>query len=77
MNLYVMDYWVPFPSSEYGGLFIFAANSEDEVRELAWEATSEFDRASYGKGVVTDTEVVLIGRTDLYDTPQIVDAFST
>ena len=33
-NLYIVDYWVPFPQSEYGGIINVIAESESEVFEL-------------------------------------------
>ena len=32
--LYIVDYWVPFPSSEYGGVINVIAENEDEVFTL-------------------------------------------
>lgn len=29
--LYIVDYWVPFPSSEYGGLINLIAESDNEA----------------------------------------------
>ena len=29
--LYIVDYWVPFPSSEYGGLINLIAESDTEA----------------------------------------------
>ena len=33
-NLYIVDYWVPFPQSEYGGIINVIAETESEVFEL-------------------------------------------
>ena len=33
-SLYIVDYWVPFPSSEYGGVINLIANSDTEAFEL-------------------------------------------
>jgi len=30
-SLYIVDYWVPFPSSEYGGLINLIAESDTEA----------------------------------------------
>lgn len=30
-SLYIVDYWVPFPSSEYGGVVTLIANSDAEA----------------------------------------------
>lgn len=33
-QIYIVDYWVPFPCSEYGGLIIVIAKTEEEAIEL-------------------------------------------
>ena len=32
--LYIVDYWVPFPSSEYGGIINLIAESDTEAFEI-------------------------------------------
>lgn len=32
--LYILDYWIPFPSSEYGGLINLIAESDTEAFEI-------------------------------------------
>jgi len=32
--LYIVDYWVPFPSSEYGGLVNLIAESDNEAFQI-------------------------------------------
>lgn len=45
--LYIVDYWVPFPSSEYGGVIDVIAKSDEECFDLLkdWrdECESNFD----------------------------------
>jgi len=38
--LYVIDYWVPFPSSEYGGIVNVIASNDQECFELLSEEES-------------------------------------
>ena len=33
-SLYIVDYWVPFPSSEYGGLINLIAENDTEAFEI-------------------------------------------
>ena len=40
--LYLIDYWVPFPSSEYGGLINLIASSDTEAFEIL-AAEEQFD----------------------------------
>jgi hypothetical protein len=43
-SLYIVDYWVPFPSSEYGGVINLIANSDTEAFELLSQEESYDDR---------------------------------
>ena len=42
MKLYVGEYWIPFPSSEYGGSWVVTANSDEEVIELLTEQEGSY-----------------------------------
>ena len=33
-SLYIVDYWVPFPSSEYGGVINLIAEDDEEAFDL-------------------------------------------
>ena len=41
--LYLVDYWVPFPSSEYGGLLTVIAKSDVECHDILLEWRDECD----------------------------------
>ncbi len=45
--LYIVDYWIPFPSSEYGGVLTVIGENDNEVYDLLldWrdEYNSEYD----------------------------------
>lgn len=43
MFLYVGKYWVPFPSSEYGGSWVVMAESEEQCISLLAEAYADED----------------------------------
>jgi succinate dehydrogenase flavin-adding protein (antitoxin of CptAB toxin-antitoxin module) len=43
-SLYIVDYWVPFPSSEYGGLINLIAESDTEAFEILATEESFDDR---------------------------------
>ena len=32
--LYIIDYWIPFPTSEYGGVLCVISGTESEVAEV-------------------------------------------
>ena len=41
--LYMVDYWVPFPSSEYGGLLNVIAETDVECHDILLEWRDECD----------------------------------
>ena len=43
-SLYIVDYWVPFPSSEYGGVINLIAESDTEAFELLSEEETYDER---------------------------------
>jgi len=70
MNIYVVEYWVPYPNSEYGGLFVIAAENEEQVKQICVEYTNEWDMEDCDFG---NLEPKVIGTTDLYTEPQAID----
>lgn len=80
LNLYLVDEWVPFPTSEYGGLYIFAASNEEQVLRLALEQTDP--RHLEECGIIGITQAIknstrFIGTTTNYPNPCLVDEHST
>ena len=48
--IYILDYWVPFPSSEYGGLVTLIAENDQEAFDiLAEEELLDPDNAHIDK----------------------------
>lgn len=74
MNIYLVEYWVPFPSSEYGGLFVIAAENKEQVKQLCIESTSEWDMEDSD---FDNLAMKVIGTTELYTEPQIIDCMAT
>ena len=77
LNLYVSEYWIGFPVSEYGGMVIFAANSKKEVRKLVKESTDELDMRHCTPESFEKLDIRLIGTTNQYEKPGIVEMFIT
>ena len=42
-TVYIVDYWLPFPSSEYGGVDIVIADDKAEALELLAKAEKEWE----------------------------------
>ena len=74
-SLYIVDYWVPFPSSEYGGVVSLIAEDDTEAFELLSEEEG-FD-ARYQNLIMPN--VVKAQKFSLVDDYEsgIIDAFTT
>ena len=74
--LYIIDYWVPFPSSEYGGtISLIAQNDTEDFEVLASEdGFPQEYRHLIMKNVIEAQKLQL---ADEYPEPMIVDAFTT
>ena len=73
--LYIVNYWVPFPSSEYGGTISLIAESDAEAFEIL-TTSDDFD-GSYNyrimERVVNAHKFALVGD----EKSRIVDVFIT
>lgn len=74
--LYLIDYWVPFPSSEYGGVISVIGENDNEVHDLLldWrdEYNSEYD-SNIMERVVNSQKFALANDEESC----IVDTFTT
>jgi hypothetical protein len=74
--LYIVDYWVPFPSSEYGGTISVIAENDNECHDilLEWddECNSEYDNLIM-QNVVKSPKFALLDE----EKSRIVDSFTT
>lgn len=74
-SLYIVDYWVPFPSSEYGGVINLIAESDTEAFSILSQEES-YDQSYIDKimpNVVSAQKFVL---ADDYESG-IIDSFTT
>lgn len=47
--IYIVDHFVPFPSSEYGGLWNVIASGEEECFDLITESDDGWNEPHYNK----------------------------
>ena len=74
-SLYIVDYWVPFPSSEYGGVVNLIAESDTEAFAILSQE-EEFDERYVNlimPNVVSAQKFALV---DEYESG-IIDSFTT
>ena len=53
-NLYVIEHWVPFPASEYGGVHVVIASDDREACSLV--LSGEWGRECYGSACLEAVE---------------------
>ena len=74
--LYLVDYWVPFPSSEYGGLLNVVAENDNQCHDilLSWrdECDTKYDNLIMEK--VTTAPVFALANDE---DSGIVETFTT
>lgn len=77
--LYIVADWVPFPSSEYGGLYCIIAENADECFNIIVEGPSKYFMEKYNYKTLINAE---INKAKVYPllgeyTSGIVDSFTT
>ena len=76
-NLYILDYWVSFPSSEYGGLVTLIAENDQEAFDmLAAEEQLDPDNTHIDKLMPNIINATKLELADEYESG-IIDAFIT
>ena len=74
-SLYIVDYWVPFPSSEYGGLINLIAENDTEAFEILANEDS-FDGQYTGNIMERVVNAQKFALQDDYESG-ILEAFTT
>jgi hypothetical protein len=80
MFLYVGKYWVPFPSSEYGGSWVVMAESEEQCISLLTETYTDevWDKPKLIPDAVKKAQVFQLDESVASNQkPRIVDTFFT
>ena len=74
-SLYIVDYWVPFPQSEYGGIVNLIADDDSEAFELL--ASEEGFNEDYVDRIMPNViKATKLPLQDDYDSG-IIEAFTT
>ena len=73
--LYIIDYWVPFPSSEYGGIINLIAESDTEAFSILSQEES-FDERYQDRIMANVVKAQRFTLQDDYESG-ILEAFTT
>lgn len=73
--LYIVDYWVPFPSSEYGGVINVIAENDIECHDILRDSKDYDDRyeSKIMERVVAAPRFALVNQEE----SRIVESFTT
>jgi len=74
-SLYIVDYWVPFPSSEYGGLITLIAESDTEAFTILSQE-KEYDEQYVDRIMPNVVNAQKFALVDEYESG-IIDSFTT
>jgi hypothetical protein len=74
-SLYIVDYWVPFPSSEYGGVINLIAENDTEAFAILSQET-EYDEQYVDRIMPNVVNAQKFALADEY-VSGIVDSFTT
>lgn len=73
--LYIVDYWVPFPSSEYGGIVTLIAETDTEAFEIL-SSENDFDHRYIDRIMEKVVNAQKFALVDEYESG-ILEAFTT
>jgi len=74
-SLYIVDYWVPFPSSEYGGIVNLIAESDTEAFTILSQE-EDFDNRYVNLIMTNVISAQKFSLVDEYESG-IIDSFTT
>ena len=73
--IYIIDYWVPFPQSEYGGVVTLIAEDDTEAFDLC-STEDGFDQTYVNNIMPNVVKAQKLPLADDYESA-IIDAFTT
>lgn len=75
--LYLINYWVPFPSSEYGGVVIAIAESDEECYNLVIDWDNDYYPEYYPQAMDNIQKAQKFVLSEENQKSRIVDSFTT
>jgi hypothetical protein len=77
--LYLVDYWVPFPSSEYGGTVSVIAETDTECHDILRDKSEQmhYDDLYTNKILEAVVKAPRFALKDEDEEPRIVESFTT
>lgn len=76
--LYIVRYWIPFPSSEYGGVISVIAENDEQCHDILLDWRDEYN-SQYDSNIMEEVKLALryeLNPEIVYES-QVVDSFTT
>ena len=77
MKIYIGDYWVPFPASEYGGTWTVIAENDQQVIDLLKELSYDKEYHDEIPNAVENPYALVLHPEYVDHTPRVLDHFFT
>jgi len=74
--LYLVDFWVPFPASEYSGLLAVIAEDDQECFDILQKEREEY-HSSYDNLIMQSIKDAITIKVFDYEESRIVTSFTT
>jgi len=74
--LYIFDHFVPFPSSEYGGLWNVIAETDDECYNIVIDYDQDWNQDYYPKAMENIKKAIKLALVDDEES-RVVESFTT
>jgi hypothetical protein len=74
--LYVVDYWVPFPTSEYGGVINVIASNYIECHDLLRDWRDEYV-SKYDSNIMESVNKAQVYQLASDETSEVISSFTT
>ena len=75
--LYLVNYWVPFPSSEYGGVVSVIAENDNECHDVLLEWRDDWISEDDNRIMENVTKSLKFALANDDETSRVVDSFTT
>ena len=77
--LYIVDYWVPFPSSEYGGVINVVAESNEDCHSVLLDWRDEYLNSHDSRIMEYVTKALRFQLSDMHsdEESRVVESFTT
>jgi hypothetical protein len=75
--LYLVNYWVPFPSSEYGGVVSVIAENDNECHDVLLEWRDDWISENDNRIMENVTKSLKFALANDDESSRVVDSFTT